>query len=93
MTLLSYDNTFEGFLTAIFEIYEYKYALPQINKSINNQQNLFSDAIEIITDEQKSDRVIKKLEAQMVDLQANLDEIRTHEKETRTLLGKAEKSK
>ena len=35
----------------------------------------------------------KKLEAQMLDLQANLDEIRTHEKETKALLGKAEKSK
>ena len=35
----------------------------------------------------------KKLEAQLVDLQANLDEIRTHEKEARTLLAKAEKSK
>jgi DNA-binding transcriptional MerR regulator len=35
----------------------------------------------------------KKLEAQMVDLQANLDELRTHEKETRALLAKAEKSK
>lgn len=33
----------------------------------------------------------KKLEAQMLDLQANLDEIRTHEKETKALLGKAEK--
>ena len=33
----------------------------------------------------------KKLEAQLLDLQANLDEIRTHEKETRTLLGKVEK--
>jgi DNA-binding transcriptional MerR regulator len=35
----------------------------------------------------------KKLEAQLVDLQANLDEIRTHEKEARILLAKAEKSK
>ena len=35
----------------------------------------------------------KKLESQMLDLQANLDEIRTHEKEAKTLLGKAEKSK
>ena len=33
----------------------------------------------------------KKLEAQMIDLQANLDEIRVHEKEARQLLGKAEK--
>ena len=34
----------------------------------------------------------KKLEAQLVDLQANLDEIRTHEKEAKALLGKAEKT-
>ena len=35
----------------------------------------------------------KKLESQLVDLQANLDEIRTHEKEARALLGKTEKPK
>ncbi len=35
----------------------------------------------------------KKLEAQMLDLQANLDEIRTHEKEAKALLIKAEKAK
>ena len=35
----------------------------------------------------------KKLEAQLVDLQANLDEIRTHEKEAKALFNKAEKSK
>ena len=34
----------------------------------------------------------KKLEAQMIDLQANLDEIRVHEKEAKALLGKAEKN-
>ncbi len=35
----------------------------------------------------------KKLEAQLVDLHANLDELCTHEKEARALLAKAEKSK
>ena len=34
----------------------------------------------------------KKLEAQLLDLQANLDELRVHEKEARLLLGKAEKA-
>ena len=34
----------------------------------------------------------KKLEAQMIDLQANLDEIRAHEREAKALLGKAEKT-
>lgn len=33
------------------------------------------------------------LEAQMMDLQANLDEIRTHEKESKALLAKVEKGK
>ena len=35
----------------------------------------------------------KKLESQLLDLQANLDEIRTHEKEAKALLGKSEKSR
>ena len=35
----------------------------------------------------------EKLEAQLLDLQANLDELLTHEKEARSLLAKAEKSK
>lgn len=35
----------------------------------------------------------QKLQAQMLDLQANLDEIRTHEKEAKALLGKAQKLK
>ncbi|MBC7446317.1 MAG: MerR family DNA-binding transcriptional regulator [Polaromonas sp.] len=34
-----------------------------------------------------------KLEAQLIDLQANLDELRVHEKEAKALLAKAEKSK
>ena len=35
----------------------------------------------------------EKLEAQMLDLQANLEEIRAHEKETRSVLEKTEKTK
>ena len=35
----------------------------------------------------------KKLEAQLIDLQANLDEIRVHEKETKLMLQKAVKLK
>lgn len=65
MTLLSYDSTFEGFLTAIFEIYEFKYLNPKIIKKDDLQQNLFVDAIEIITDISKSDRVINKLNTQL----------------------------
>jgi DNA-binding transcriptional MerR regulator len=35
----------------------------------------------------------KKLEAQMLDLQANLDEVRTHEKDAKALLLRAEKAR
>jgi DNA-binding transcriptional MerR regulator len=35
----------------------------------------------------------KKLEAQMLDLQANLDELRVHEKEAKLLLAKSQKTK
>lgn len=65
MTLLSYDSTFEGFLTAVFEIYEFKYPNPKIIKKDDFQQNIFADAIEIITDNCKSDRVVKKLNTQL----------------------------
>ncbi len=65
MTLLSYDSTFEGLLTAIFEIFEFKYHNPKIVKNSYTQQNLFSDAIEVITNNEKADRVVKKLSDQL----------------------------
>jgi chaperonin cofactor prefoldin len=34
----------------------------------------------------------QQLESQLADLEATLDEVKTHEKETRSLLGKANKS-
>ena len=43
--------------------------------------------LDILTDHRQ------KLEAQLVDLQANLDELRVREKETRMMLSKAEKTK
>lgn len=65
MTLLSYDSTFEGFLTAVFEIFEFKYPNPKIIKNSDAQHNLFAKPIEIITDVKKSDRVVKKLNEQI----------------------------
>ena len=42
--------------------------------------------LDVLTDHRK------RLESQLLDLQANLDEIRAHEKEAKTLLGKALKT-
>lgn len=65
MTILSYDSTFEGFLTVVFEIFEFKYQQPKIIKKEDSQQNIFATPIEIVTDVTKSDRVIKKLTDQL----------------------------
>ncbi|MGV3695890.1 TIGR03915 family putative DNA repair protein [Flavobacterium sp.] len=65
MTLLSYDSTFEGLLTVVFEIFEFKYPNPKIIKDSEAQQNLFANPIEIITDGEKADRVMKKLRQQL----------------------------
>ena len=65
MTLLSYDSTFEGFLTTVFEIFEFKYTNPKIVKNSDAQQNMFAKPIEIITEVAKSDRVLKKLKQQL----------------------------
>ena len=65
MTLLSYDSTLEGFLTTVFEVFEFKYPNPKIIKNSDEQQNLFAEPIEIITDTIKADRVIKKLKGQL----------------------------
>ncbi len=65
MTLLSYDSTFEGFLTVVFEIFEFKYSYPKIIKHSDAQQNIFAMPTEIITDTVKADRVMKRLKEQL----------------------------
>lgn len=65
MTLLSYDSTFEGLLTVIFEIFEFKYSDPKIVKQTEVQQNIFTAPVEIITNVAKADRVINRLKEQL----------------------------
>ena len=65
MTILFYDSTFEGFLTAVFEVFEYKYQDVQIVHSGTFQNSFFAEPIEIITNPEKSDRVLKRLEKQL----------------------------
>ena len=63
MTTLIYDSTFEGLLTAVFEVFEYKYDAVEIIAQENyTQENFFAETHEVITDLEKSDRVLKKLE-------------------------------
>lgn len=63
MTTLLYDGSFDGLLTAIFEVFEYKFQEVEIiAKHHYQQESFFSEVHQVITDEQKSKRVLKKLE-------------------------------
>lgn len=63
MTILLYDDSFEGLLTAVFEVFEYKFSPAEIISKQNYQsESLFSEVHEVYTSQEKSERVLKKLE-------------------------------
>ena len=63
MTTLIYDGSFEGLLTAICEVFEYKFSSPKIISKENFvSENMFAEIHQTITVNDKSDRVLKKLE-------------------------------
>ncbi len=61
MVTLVYDGTFDGWLTAVFEVYEYKFKDPFIVKQDNFQPNVFDARHAVLTDEVKAGRVWKGL--------------------------------
>ncbi|HJP63695.1 MAG TPA: TIGR03915 family putative DNA repair protein [Mucilaginibacter sp.] len=61
MTTLVYDGTFEGLLTAIFEIYERKLQHIKLFKGEWRNTALFEDVVHVITDTGKYDRVLNGL--------------------------------
>ncbi|RMB58545.1 DNA metabolism protein [Dokdonia sinensis] len=54
-----YDGTFEGYLTAIFEIYERRPAIAKIEREQFASENLFDETFKVWTDMTKADRVWK----------------------------------
>ncbi|ACU08639.1 Uracil-DNA glycosylase [Flavobacteriaceae bacterium 3519-10] len=63
MTTLVYDGSFGGLLTAVFEVFEYRFHLAEIISKENfHNETFFSEVHEVLTDENKADRVTKKLE-------------------------------
>ena len=65
MTILFYDSTFDGFLTAVFEVFEFKYQDVHIVHADTFQNSFFAEPIQIITNEEKAERVLKRLEKQL----------------------------
>jgi probable DNA metabolism protein len=63
MTTLLYDGSFDGLFTAIFEVFEYRYKDVEIaNREKFHQENIFAEIHEVITQPEKSERVVNKLE-------------------------------
>lgn len=59
--MVLYDGSFEGMLTAVFEIYEYKIVQPSICKKESAPASLFGSIHEVFTNELKCNRVQRKL--------------------------------
>ena len=57
-----YDGTFEGFLTTVFEVYEYKLTQPHIKRGNVTDGSLFGDMHVVQTNNEKAKRVLSKLE-------------------------------
>ena len=65
MNIVLYDGSFEGLLTAFFEVYEYKIAEPCICKEGNTSSSLFGNIHQVNFNEEKSRRVLEKLKEKL----------------------------
>jgi probable DNA metabolism protein len=65
MTRLIYDGTFEGLLTAIFEIYERKLKHTRLEKGEWYASAIFEDVVKVVTDEARASRVLKGLQQRL----------------------------
>lgn len=65
MTTLIYDGTFEGLLTAVFEVYERRLGYINLQKGEWLSKALFDDVIRITTDTAKTNRVLKGLKQKL----------------------------
>ncbi len=65
MNTVTYDGSFKGLLTAIFEIYEYKIQQPHIVKKETVEGSLFGTIHSTETDDTKAIRVLNKLKEKL----------------------------
>ncbi|MCD8739953.1 TIGR03915 family putative DNA repair protein [Mucilaginibacter roseus] len=64
-TTLVYDGTFEGLLTAVFEVYEHRLEYVKLVKGECRNTALFDSSMEILTDEPRYSRVLKGLQKKL----------------------------
>jgi len=63
-----YNGSFENFLTAVFEVYEYKIQEPDIKIETKANTSLFTEPHKVPEDKPKADRVIKALQQKITPL-------------------------
>lgn len=76
MHTVIYDSSFEGFLSAVFDIYDYKMTDVQFVVEGNFQQQFFGEMHQVVVDKNKVNRVWKGLE-QKISHRALTDIYRT----------------
>jgi probable DNA metabolism protein len=65
MDILQYDGSFEGLLTAVFDVYEYKFKNPLIYKAGESSASLFGTTHIVHSCKEKSERVWNKLDTKL----------------------------
>lgn len=65
MMMLQYDGSYEGFFTAVFEVYEYRFDDAMLTRSETAPGSLFGGLHLVVTDRQKSSRVFAKLKERL----------------------------
>jgi probable DNA metabolism protein len=61
MITLIYDGTFEGLLTAVFEVYDRRLDKVNLQQSDISSEILFEEKLQVITDERRANRVLNGL--------------------------------
>jgi probable DNA metabolism protein len=65
MTTLIYDGTFEGLMTAVFEIYEHRLTHVHMQKGEWHNTVLFENVIKVVTENSRAGRVLKGLKQKL----------------------------
>jgi probable DNA metabolism protein len=65
MTRLLYDGTFEGMLTAVFEIYDHKFINVNLQKEGSYNGAMFENVVTITTDDVRASRVLEGLKKKL----------------------------
>ncbi|WP_462265549.1 TIGR03915 family putative DNA repair protein [Mucilaginibacter sp.] len=68
MTTLLYDGSFEGLLTAVFDVYDRRLGHVRLEKNELRETALFEDVIKITTDDRRAVRVLRGLRQRLSDM-------------------------